>query len=176
MSNYRIPLSEDLNEYFDVNIDMGGVYLHYSQVGKTHYEVFYDKDDIIHDSSICGCSYITGEFDIAFHQWPSDYRDYVQKNFQEWLLESGFKSVGKSIDYMDRLHPTGWGKVAMVQFPIDVSYTMTQLNKVQNLTKLTVTQDNMLYTIACDYTDEFAQQQQALQIFMSELENADNTF
>ena len=78
--------------------ELGGVYLHWAQIGKTHIEVFRDEDGAPVDDVICSSinalRYYTGEFDI---EWGKDVTDDTapwhaveQQQFRTWLQDNGF--------------------------------------------------------------------------------------
>ena len=93
-------LNEDFTLFKKNNFDraLGGVYLHWAQIGKTHIEVFRDEhgapvDDVV-CSTINALRYYTGEFDI---EWGKDVTDATalwhaeeQQQFRAWLQQNGF--------------------------------------------------------------------------------------
>lgn len=86
VSASRYKLHNDFLPYFTLNIEFGDVVLHYSQIGKTWWEVYLDQDEEIFEEAICPLSNITGEFDVFFVKPPS------QKNiddFQKFLVSRG---------------------------------------------------------------------------------------
>jgi len=77
---------------------LGGVYLHWAQIGKTHIEVFRDEDGAPVDDVVCSTinalRYYTGEFDI---EWGKDvtaasapWHQQEQQQFRTWLHDNGF--------------------------------------------------------------------------------------
>lgn len=77
---------------------IGGVYLHWAQIGKTHIEVFRDEDGAAVDDVVCSTinalKYYTGEFDI---EWGKDVTEATapwhkeeQQQFNAWLKQNGF--------------------------------------------------------------------------------------
>ena len=97
----RSDLQEHDYELFvdnDYDRELGGVYLHWAQVGKTHIEVFRDEDgqdvDDVVCSSISALRYYSGEFDI---EWGNDvtranapWHVEEQAQFVSWLERNGF--------------------------------------------------------------------------------------
>ena len=78
--------------------ELGGVYLHWAQIGKTHIEVFRDEDGAPVDDAVCSTinalRYYTGEFDI---EWGKDvttksapWHAQEQQQFHAWLEQNGF--------------------------------------------------------------------------------------
>ena len=78
--------------------ELGGVYLHWSQVGKTLYEVFRDEGGVKMDEATCSeinhQKYYSGEFDIEWGQTiDEDTFDWKQKEMDEyraWLELNGY--------------------------------------------------------------------------------------
>jgi hypothetical protein len=97
----RIELhNEDYNLFLKnrYDRDFGGVYLHWAQIGKTHYEVFRDEDGADIDDATCSAisalKYYSGEFDV---EWGNDIRNdskvfhqQEMKQYQKWLQRNGF--------------------------------------------------------------------------------------
>ena len=93
-------LPEDYNLFLKNRYDreLGGVYLHWAQVGKTLFEVFRDEDGAKLDNAVCSAinhlKFFSGEFDIdwgvdiceANRSWHRD--ELVQ--FRKWLVINGF--------------------------------------------------------------------------------------
>jgi len=82
----------------DYDRELGGVYLHWAQVGKTHIEVFRDEDGQDVDDVVCSTinalRYYSGEFDI---EWGNDvtranapWHVEEQAQFVQWLSRNGF--------------------------------------------------------------------------------------
>jgi hypothetical protein len=78
--------------------ELGGVYLHWSQIGKTLFEVFRDeggaKLDEITCSAITHQKYYSGEFDVEWGQTVTESDHKFKKDemdpFREWLKLNGF--------------------------------------------------------------------------------------
>ena len=94
--------------------ELGGVYLHWSQVGKTLYEVFRDEGAPKMTDAMCSeinhQKYYSGEFDIewgatiteAEHEFKrremDDYRSWLKENGFEWedsSLSLGYIKIGQ---------------------------------------------------------------------------------
>ena len=106
----------------------GGVYMHWTQIGKTLYEVFRDENapmlnvgadatDITVGSgatceAITALKYYSGEFDV---EWGRDvvangthpWHDYEQKRFQQWIKNNG-------LDFNDPALSLGYLKIGQV--------------------------------------------------------------
>jgi len=97
----RINLQDNDYELFLKNRydrDFGGVYLHWAQIGKTHFEVFRDEGGADIDDATCSAisalRYYSGEFDV---EWGNDIREdnkwFHKKEISEyraWLERNGF--------------------------------------------------------------------------------------
>jgi hypothetical protein len=114
----RLDLQDDDYKMFLTNRydrELGGVYIHWAQIGKTHYEVFMDEGgqdiDQVTCSAISALKYYSGEFDIDWgrninennHEWHRKR----QKNFKEWLGRNGF-------DYNNPKLSLGYIKIGQV--------------------------------------------------------------
>lgn len=95
---------------------LGGVYLHWAQIGKTHMEVFRDehgKDiDAITCSAITCLKYYSGEFDVEWGQDVVDngshpWHSQEQLAFRQWLSRN-------HIDYNDPKLSLGYIKIGQV--------------------------------------------------------------
>lgn len=97
----RYDLKPVHRELFTVNgYDrvLGGVYMHWSQIGKTLYEVFRDEGAPELTDTVCEAinelKYYSGEFDV---EWANDvtlgganpWHNIEQENFKKWLLDNG---------------------------------------------------------------------------------------
>ena len=77
---------------------LGGVYMHWTQIGKTLYEVFRDEHAPTLTDTVCEAitelKYHSGEFDV---EWGNDivygknnpWHNKEQDQFKEWLLDNG---------------------------------------------------------------------------------------
>jgi hypothetical protein len=92
----RLPLEESDYELFMKNRydrDLGGVYLHWSQVGKTLFEVWRDHDEAVGEGGINHQQLYSGEFDIEWGATITDDHAFKQKelvDFQNWLKENNY--------------------------------------------------------------------------------------
>ncbi len=96
------------------NRELGGVYLHWSQIGKTLYEVFRDEHAPLMDETTCSAinhqKYYSGEFDIEWGQtidentfgWKKkemeDFRNWLKLNHYDWndpKLSLGYIKIGQ---------------------------------------------------------------------------------
>ena len=77
--------------------ELGGVYLHWSQVGKTLYEVFRDEDGAELDDATCSAinhqQFYSGEFDIEWGRTITNKQQFKKEEidqFKKWLEMNNF--------------------------------------------------------------------------------------
>jgi len=108
--------TEDLELFKQNRYDreLGGVYLHWSQVGKTLFEVFRDEGGIKMDEATCSeinhQRYYSGEFDVEWGKtitedtfdWKKDemddYRKWLEQHNYDWddhTLALGYAKIGQ---------------------------------------------------------------------------------
>lgn len=97
----RYELSDEHRKLFSVNgYDrvLGGVYMHWTQIGKTYYEVFRDENAPQLTDSVCEAvtdlQYYSGEFDVEWgndvvYGGPHPWHNIEQDNFRSWLAANG---------------------------------------------------------------------------------------
>jgi hypothetical protein len=97
----RYDLHEEDFELFKQNRydrELGGVYLHWSQVGKTLYEVFRDEHAPKMTDALCSeinhQKYYSGEFDIEWGQTITeqthDFKKQEMDEYRAWLKENDY--------------------------------------------------------------------------------------
>jgi len=97
----RYDLLPEDYEYFKQNRykrELGGVYLHWSQIGKTLYEVFRDEGGVKMDEATCSeinhQKYYSGEFDVEWGQTIDentfDWKQKEMDQFRQWLSMNGY--------------------------------------------------------------------------------------
>ncbi len=79
----RLPLPDSFNSYFQLEREFGDMVLHYSQVGKTWIEAFWDKDQIIFGEAIRPLEILSGEMDIIFAQFKLEGEE--KEKFHQFL-------------------------------------------------------------------------------------------
>lgn len=105
--------SEHRQEFLINNYDrvLGGVYMHWTQIGKTLFEVFRDEGAPDLSNTVCEAitelQYYSGEFDV---EWGNDvvqggnqpWHDAEQAAFREWLRKTGFdpRDLRLSLGYL----------------------------------------------------------------------------
>jgi len=97
----RHDLHEEDFELFKQNRydrELGGVYLHWSQVGKTLFEVFRDEHAPVMTEALCSeinhQKFYSGEFDIEWGDTITDTTHWFKKQemveYRQWLAENNF--------------------------------------------------------------------------------------
>jgi hypothetical protein len=135
--------------------ELGGVYLHWSQVGKTLYEVFRDEHAPKMTASMCTQinhqKYYSGEFDVEWGQTiTEDGHDFKKKemdDYRQWLDANGY-------DWEDPQLSLGYIKIGQV----DIQRTFGTDASIQDIHN--VMNDNLNITsirtitgpsVECDY-------------------------
>jgi hypothetical protein len=78
--------------------ELGGVYLHWSQVGKTLFEVYRDEHAPVMTEALCSeinhQKYYSGEFDIEWgqsvHEGNAEWHKKEMQGFKTWLKENNY--------------------------------------------------------------------------------------
>jgi hypothetical protein len=92
----------------------GEVYLHWTQIGKTLFEVYRDEQGVDIDSATCDAithlRYYSGEFDIEWAQdvvydGPHPWHTKELAGFRDWLVRNGFDVENPEYNY--GYHPVG---------------------------------------------------------------------
>ena len=83
----RVYIPDEVFKYFTFDIEFGTIVYHYSQIGKTWWEVFLDKDEEIFNEAILPLKYLSGEFDISFSS--NTIHGEVLREFKEFLVGRG---------------------------------------------------------------------------------------
>jgi len=153
----RHSLHEEDFELFKQNRydrELGGVYLHWSQVGKTLYEVFRDEHAPKMTDALCSeinhQKYYSGEFDIEWGQTITEQDNFKKEEMNEyrmWLRDNGY-------DWEDSKLSLGYIKIGQVDlqrtFGTDASLQKihTVMNKNLDITSIrTITGPS----VECDY-------------------------
>ena len=114
----RYDLAEADFELFKTNRydrELGGVYLHWSQVGKTLYEVFRDEHAPKMTEALCSeinhQKYYSGEFDIEWGQTITesthDFKQIEMHDYRSWLADNNY-------DWQDPRLSLGYIKIGQV--------------------------------------------------------------
>lgn len=133
----RHDLHEDDYELFKLNRydrELGGVYLHWSQVGKTLYEVFRDENAPKMTEALCSeinhQKYYSGEFDVEWGQTITEQHDFKKEemdDYRAWLADNGY-------DWDDPKLSLGYIKIGQVdlQRTFGTGASIHDIHKVMN--------------------------------------------
>ena len=124
----------------------GEVYLHWTQIGKTLYEVYRDEKGIDIDKATCDAithlRYYSGEFDIEWaqdvcynglHPWYTE----EMSEFRSWLEQNGFDPEDSQYNF--GFHPVG-------QVDLQTSFGTSNYNEVWPILSSYLD----IYSIQCD--------------------------
>ena len=135
--------------------ELGGVYLHWSQVGKTLFEVFRDEHAPKMTDTLCSeinhQKYYSGEFDIEWGQTIKEQTNEFKKEemdeYRTWLEQNNY-------DWEDPKLSLGYIKIGQVDlqrtFGSDATFTEIYeiLSKNLNISNI---KTMPLSTIECEY-------------------------
>ena len=154
----RYDLHDEDFELFKENRydrELGGVYLHWSQVGKTLYEVFRDENAPKMTDALCSeinhQKYYSGEFDIEWGQTITeakhDFKKIEMDQYREWLKQNSY-------DWEDPKLSLGYIKIGQVdlQRTFGTNATLNDIHETMNR-NLNITSIKVIETatIECDY-------------------------
>ena len=153
----RYDLHEEDFELFKQNRydrELGGVYLHWSQVGKTLYEVFRDEHAPKMTEAMCSeinhQKYYSGEFDVEWGKTITERDDFKKEDMDEyrvWLEDNGF-------DWEDSKLSLGYIKIGQVDLQRTFG-TDASIEKIHRMMSdnLDITSIRTIYgpTIETDY-------------------------
>ena len=154
----RHDLHEEDFELFKQNRydrELGGVYLHWSQVGKTLYEVFRDEHAPKMTDALCSeinhQKYYSGEFDVEWGQTITEHKQYFKKQemdeYRAWLKDNNY-------EWEDPKLSLGYIKIGQVdlQRTFGASATFKEIyetmSKNLNITSIKTMSNR---TIECEY-------------------------
>ena len=154
----RTDLHEEDFELFKQNRydrELGGVYLHWSQVGKTLYEVFRDEHAPKMTDALCSAinhqKYYSGEFDVEWGQTiteeTNEFKKQEMDEYRAWLKDNGY-------DWEDPKLSLGYIKIGQVdlQRTFGTSATFKEIYEAMtrnlNITNIKTMSNR---TIECEY-------------------------
>jgi len=114
--------------------ELGGVYLHWSQVGKTLYEVFRDEHAPKMTQALCSeinhQRYYSGEFDVEWGKTITEQDNFKKEemdDYREWLEDNGY-------DWNDPKLSLGYIKIGQVdlQRTFGTGASIHDIHKVMN--------------------------------------------
>ena len=148
----RHELQDDDFDLFKLNRysrELGGVYLHWSQVGKTLYEVFKDNDEAVGEGGINHQRYYSGEFDIEWGQTITENNNFKKQEinkFRNWLKD-------KNYDWNDPKLALGYIKLGQVDLKrsFGTENFLEIYNKLSNNLNITKIEIREGETTECNY-------------------------
>lgn len=111
LNSTRIEFPSHLKQKFDktrYDRKFGCVYLHWTQIGKTLFEVFIDEQGQTIDKTVCDAithlRYYSGEFDIEWardvtYQGEYPWHKKRMDDFSDWLIMNGFDHDNIEFNY-----------------------------------------------------------------------------
>jgi hypothetical protein len=129
----RLEFPDALKTTFDetrYDRRFGEVYLHWTQIGKTLFEVYRDEGGVDVDQATCDAithlRYYSGEFDIEWAQdvcfdGPHPWHTQELTGFREWLVRNGFDLNNTEYNY---------GYHAVGQVDLQASFGTTDFRQV----------------------------------------------
>ena len=154
----RVDLHAEDFELFKNNRydrELGGVYLHWSQVGKTLYEVFRDEHAPKMTDALCSeinhQKYYSGEFDVEWGQTTTeeqhDFKKEEMDQYRAWLKDNGY-------DWEDSKLSLGYIKIGQIDLQRTFG-TNADIQDIHNTMKdnLNITSIRTITgpSIECDY-------------------------
>ena len=134
--------------------ELGGVYLHWSQVGKTLYEVFRDEHAPKMTDALCSeinhQKYYSGEFDVEWGKTITESDDFKKEEMNQyrvWLKDNGY-------DWEDPRLSLGYIKIGQVDLQRTFGTNATFLEIYDTMNEnLNITSIRTIFgpTIECEY-------------------------
>jgi len=136
--------------------EIGGVYLHWSQVGKTLFEVFRDEDGKMLDEATCTeinhQKYYSGEFDVEWGRTITGVKNQFKQeeieSFKSWLAKNSY-------DWEDPSLALGYIKLGQVDidsaFGFNASFEKIYEDMIDNLNIKKITIKRQKKVIECDF-------------------------
>jgi len=143
----------------------GEVYLHWTQIGKTLYEVYRDEQGVDIDQATCDAinhlRYYSGEFDIEWaqdvvHGGPHPWHTKEMSGFRNWLLRNGFDILDTQYNY--GYHPVGQVMLKESFGTGDFKKIWTILSNYLDIYSITAGDISAIYDYAWTDVDYYQQQ------------------
>ena len=144
---------------------LGEVYLHWTQIGKTLYEVYNDENGVDINETVCNAithlRYYSGEFDIEWaqdiiyngvHPWHTE----KMKGFREWLHRNRFDAHNTEYNY--GYHPVGQVKLQSSFGTTDFKKIWLILSEYLDIYKIEAGKVSAIYDYAWTDPDYYQQQ------------------
>lgn len=164
----RFSLS-DVPHRFETDFQFGDVTLHYSQLGKTHFEAFNDNDQHIDHKNINGLRYFTGCFTFEIKR-DSSFLGHPEnsKRFDQWLEAQGLKPDYQALG-------VGWVKIARLTKvstldAIEPGLVFEQLSLFLDIHQIIVTVDNRVISAQTYAYNDVESDQLILEFYKPKLE------
>ena len=136
------------------NRELGGVYLHWSQIGKTLYEVFRDEGGTKMNEATCSeinhQKYYSGEFDIEWGdtitEQTSDWKKNEMNEFRAWLKLNNY-------DWEDPKLALGYIKIGQVDMKLGFQNKpfLEVYNQMKNNLNIKSIHTIGSYSVQCEY-------------------------
>lgn len=112
--------------------ELGGVYLHWSQIGKTLFEVYRDEDGKNLNEATCSTithqRFYSGEFDVEWGRTIDEdtfgWKRKEMGGFRSWLANNGY-------NWQDKKLCLGYAKIG--QIDLDRSFGTTDFSKIYSI-------------------------------------------
>ena len=164
----RYTLTDEHRQLFKsngYNRVLGGVYMHWTQIGKTLFEVFRDEHAPVLTNTVCDAithlKYYSGEFDV---EWGNDivynsacpWHDEEQDQFRSWLQNNGqdITDVSLSLGYL----PLGQVQLQQSFGTTDSQSIWSMLSAHLDIYKIEVNGTNQVFNY-CWNDSDYKQQQ-----------------
>ena len=143
----------------------GQVYLHWTQIGKTLYEVYRDEQGVDIDRATCDAithlRYYSGEFDIEWAQdvvygGPHPWHTKEMGGFRKWLVRNGFEVTNTEYNY--GYHPVGQVQLQESFGTTNYKEVWPILNKYLDIYKIQAGEITATYDYAWSDSNYYQQQ------------------
>ena len=143
----------------------GEVYLHWTQIGKTLYEVYRDENGIDIDAATCDAithlRFYSGEFDIEWAQdvifnGPRHWHTKEMTGFRAWLHRNRFDA--QNIEYNYGYHPVGQVDLLSSFGTTDFREVWPIISKYLDIYKITAGDISATYNYTWSDPDYYQQQ------------------
>lgn len=157
---FNAPRHDLRNEDFDLFMQnrysrqLGGVYLHWSQIGKTLFEVYRDEHGKKLDEAVCSTithqRFYSGEFDVEWgkdiDEETFDWKKEEMDGFRTWLTDNNY-------NWHDPKLSLGYAKIGQVD--LKKSFGTTDFKEIYNIMSknLNITRIKLIgqHNVECEY-------------------------
>ena len=164
----RIPFPNEHKTTFDetrYDRKFGEVYVHWTQIGKTLYEVYRDERGVDIDDATCDAithlRYYSGEFDIEWAQdvifnGPHPWHTKEMTGFRQWLHRNRFDAQNTEYNY--GYHPVGQVNLLSSFGTTDFKEVWPILSKYLDILSIEAGDARAVYDYTWTDTDYYQQQ------------------